>query len=121
MNEVQKFQEALEGALPAQKMWTSPLVAGGLIGGWLTARVTKNRPLGGAILLAAGALAARSWVARGSVGEAASLSAGYLAAFGLSHPLAKKIGAWPSVLTVSAAAAGAAYAVSDRKIGQSYF
>ncbi len=38
----------------------------------------------------------------------------YLGAFGVSHPLAKKLGAWPSVLTVTAAASGAAYALADR-------
>jgi hypothetical protein len=38
----------------------------------------------------------------------------YAAAFGSSHPLAKKIGAWPSVLTVTAVASGATYALADR-------
>jgi hypothetical protein len=38
----------------------------------------------------------------------------YAAGLGLSHPLAKKIGAWPSVLAVSAAASGASYALGDR-------
>jgi hypothetical protein len=38
----------------------------------------------------------------------------YLAAFGLSHPLAKKLGAWPSVLAVTAAAAGTTYGLADR-------
>lgn len=47
------------------------------------------------------------------LGGAAALSALYLAAFGLSHPLAKRIGAWPSVLTVTAVASGAAHLASD--------
>jgi hypothetical protein len=38
----------------------------------------------------------------------------YAIAFGVSHPLAKKLGAWPSVLTVTAAAAAAAYVLADR-------
>ena len=38
----------------------------------------------------------------------------YLLGFGLSHPLAKKIGPWPAVLTVTAAAAGASYLLVDR-------
>jgi hypothetical protein len=33
----------------------------------------------------------------------------------VSHPLAKKIGAWPAVLTVAAVSAGAAWALNDRK------
>ena len=38
----------------------------------------------------------------------------YAAAFGVSHPLAKKIGAWPSVLTVTAAATAATHLLADR-------
>ena len=34
---------------------------------------------------------------------------------GVSHPLAKRIGTWPSVLGVTAAAAGAAWALADRR------
>lgn len=34
---------------------------------------------------------------------------------GASHPLAKKIGAWPSVAAVSGAVATAAWAVADRR------
>jgi hypothetical protein len=45
---------------------------------------------------------------------AGSLLGGYLVAFGASHPLAKKVGAWPAVFGVTTAAAGAAYAVADR-------
>jgi len=45
------------------------------------------------------------------------LLGGYLAAFGVSHPLAKKVGAWPSVLAVAAAASAAAYAGADRARG----
>ena len=40
----------------AKDVKTAPLVATGLIGGWLTARETGIRPLGGVILGAAGAL-----------------------------------------------------------------
>jgi hypothetical protein len=38
----------------------------------------------------------------------------YLVAFGGSHGLAKKIGAWPSVVAVTAVAAGATYLLADR-------
>jgi hypothetical protein len=37
-----------------------------------------------------------------------------VAAFGVSHPLAKKVGAWPAVLGVSACAAAAAWSLADR-------
>jgi hypothetical protein len=46
------------------------------------------------------------------------LSGIYLGGFGASHPLAKKIGAWPSVLTVAAVAATASFVLSDRRAGR---
>ncbi|HJD49477.1 MAG TPA: hypothetical protein K8V33_03725 [Corynebacterium urealyticum] len=99
----------------AKDVNTAAVIATGLIGGWLTARETEIRPLGGVILAAAGGYAARSWNAKAGAPTAAALTAGYLGAFGLSHPLAKKIGAWPAVLAVTAASAGAAHFLSDAK------
>lgn len=98
---------------PAESVKTAPVVAVGLIGGWLTARETGIRPLGGAVLAAAGAYAGRTWLARRGPATTAVLGATYLLGFGLSHPLAKRIGAWPAVLSVTAAAAGAAALLSD--------
>lgn len=80
----------------------SALAGSGLIGGFAAARATKNRPLGGAVLAAAGTGAFLLWKSNAGTPTAAALSALYLAAFGASHPLAKKIGAWPAVNTVSA-------------------
>lgn len=97
-----------------ESLATAPVVAAGLIGGWQVARATGVRPIGGAVLAGAGVLAGRSWLARKGPATTAGLSAAYLGAFGLSHPLAKKIGAWPSVLTVAAAAAGLSYWFGDR-------
>ena len=48
----------------AKEVNTAAVVATGLLGGWLTARETGIRPLGGVILAAAGGYAARSWNAR---------------------------------------------------------
>lgn len=99
---------------PAETVQTAPIVATGLIGGYVTARETGIRWLGGVLLGAAGLYAGRSWLAKGGPGVAGALGAAYLLGFGLSHPLAKKIGAWPSVLAVTAAAAGSSWALSDR-------
>jgi hypothetical protein len=94
---------------------TAPIVAGALVGGYLVARETKIRPLGGAVLAAGGLLAGRQWTKNaGPVGTAA-LSAIYLGGFGASHPLAKKIGPWPAVLAAAGASAAAAWLLSDRK------
>ncbi len=100
---------------PADDVNTAAVTAVGLIGGWLTARETGVRPLGGVLLAAAGVLAGRSWLRRDGVGAAVALSLVYVGAFGASHPLAKRIGPWPAVLSVTAAAAGTAWAVSDRR------
>jgi hypothetical protein len=93
---------------------TAPAVAGGLIGGFAAARYTGRREFGGVVLAGAGAWCANSWLRSSGPGVMGVLLGTYLAAFGGSHPLAKKIGAWPSVLAVSAVASGAAYALADR-------
>lgn len=105
----------LEGMKDAHEVSTAPLVALGLVGGFLTARETGIRPLGGVVLAAAGAYDARTWYAKRGWPTATALGLGYLGGFGLSHPLAKKIGAWPAVLTVTAASAGAAHLAVDAR------
>ncbi|GAB3465708.1 hypothetical protein GCM10027570_54210 [Streptomonospora sediminis] len=94
---------------------SSLLTTAGLIGGYSAARATGNRQLGGAVLAACGAAAFASWQRSAGLPAAAALSAVYTGAFGLSHPLAKKLGAWPSVLAVTAATGAAAHLVADRR------
>lgn len=116
MSEFNNLVADVDGALPdASTLATAPVVVVGLVGGWLSARATGVRPVGGLVLAAAGALAARSWYARGGAGEAFGLAAVYLGAFGISHPLAKRVGPWPAVLTAAGAVAAAAHWVSDIK------
>ena len=94
----------------------TPLVtSAGLIGGFQTARATKNRPLGGAVLAAAGAAAFAMWKRDAGTSTAAALTGVYLAAFGASHPLAKKMGAWPAVYTVTAGTAVASLVFGRRR------
>lgn len=100
--------------LPAHAVSTAPVTAFGLIGGYLTARETCIRPLGGVVLAAAGLYAGRTWLATRGPAVTGGLAALYLGGFGASHPLAKKIGAWPAVLSVAAVSAGAAWAAVDR-------
>ncbi|MET8506220.1 hypothetical protein ABZV60_16380 [Streptomyces sp. NPDC004787] len=98
--------------MPTPRTLSPAIAAAGLVGGYAVARWTKKRPLGGVVLAVAGGVAAREW-GRVAGGKAAvGLTAGYVAAFAGSHPLAKKIGAWPAVFSVAGAMAGAAYAVS---------
>jgi hypothetical protein len=98
---------------------TAPVVAAGLVGGYVVARRTKIRPLGGAVLGAAGLMAGRTWARTTGPATTALLSGVYLGGFGASHPLAKKIGPWPAVLSVAAVSAAASYALCDRRIGRS--
>src|SRR4051812_42445842 len=81
----------------------SVLAAAGLLGGFAVARFTKRRELGGAVFAVAGAASGREWAREAGPGPAAALGAVYTLAMGGSHPLAKRIGAWPSVLLVTAA------------------
>lgn len=94
---------------------TAPVVALGLAGGFAAAQATGARPLGGVLMAGANAVAAHDWYARGGWPMVAGLSAVFWGAMGVSHPLAHKIGAWPSVAVVSAASAAVAYLASDRK------
>ncbi|MBM2615841.1 hypothetical protein JIG36_09765 [Actinoplanes sp. LDG1-06] len=94
---------------------TAVITAGSLIGGWQLARRTGIRPLGGAVLAAGGVVAGREWARRTSPAVTTALVATYVGAFGLSHPLAKKIGSWPAVLAVSAVTAAVSYAAADRR------
>ncbi|WP_351232880.1 hypothetical protein [Streptomyces sp. NPDC002133] len=88
------------------------VAASGLIGGYGVARWTRKRPLGGVALAAAGAVAARQWQQEAGGKAAAGLSAAYVAAFAGSHPLAKKVGAWPAVFAVAGGVALASWAVT---------
>lgn len=100
---------------PPTTVRTVPVVAFGLLGGYVVARETGIRPLGGVLLGAAGVFAGRTWLAERGPAVTTALSALYVLGFGASHPLAKKIGAWPSVLAVTAASAGASWALVDRR------
>lgn len=93
---------------------TAPVVAAGLLGGFAAARYSGRRDLGGALFAGAGAVAAREWLRTSGPGVMGVLLGVYAAALGVSHPLAKKVGAWPSVLGVTAVASSASYALGDR-------
>lgn len=97
------------------KVPAAAVAAGGLIGGYGVARWTKKRQLGGVVLAAAGATAAQQWRRQAGGKAAGALTVAYVAAFAGSHPLAKKVGAWPSVFGVAGAMALASWAVADRR------
>jgi len=86
-----------------------------MIVGYVVARETGVRPLGGAVLVTAGGWCARSWARRSGPGTAAALLGIYGAGFVGSHPLAKRIGAWPAVLAVAALSGASAWVLADRE------
>lgn len=94
---------------------SSLLTATGLISGFAVSRATEHRHWGGGIAAGIGLVAAESCRRRTGLPRAAALGGIYAAALAGSHPLAKKIGAWPSVFTVSGAAAVAAGLLSHRR------
>ncbi|MFI7104436.1 hypothetical protein ACIBK8_34490 [Streptomyces sp. NPDC050161] len=95
---------------------TTPVATTGLLAGYAVARWTKKRPLGGAVLAAAGAVAVKGWQEKAGGKAAAALGGVYVAAFAGSHPLAKKVGAWPSVFAVAGGMALASWLVADRRV-----
>ena len=97
--------------------FSSAVAAAGLAGGFLAAQQTGRRELGGALFAAAGAWCAREWYRASGPAAAAGLSAVYVAAMGGSHPLAKRIGAWPAVGVVTAGTVAAAELVT-RTVGR---
>ena len=91
------------------------LVAGGsLVVGFLVAEATGVRAVGGFVLLVAIVWCWLLWYRRRGVQVAIGLTAGYVAAFALSHVVAGAIGAIPSVLLVATVVALASYALADR-------
>lgn len=81
------------------------LTSAGLLGGFGAARVSGVRAAGGAVLGLVGASVFSLVARRRGPLPAALVTVAYLGAFGGSHPLAKRLGAWPSVAAVAAATA----------------
>jgi hypothetical protein len=92
---------------------TAPLAAAGLIGGFGVAVASGSRPLGGVVLAAFGLLCVAISSRRDRRRITVALTATALAGFAASHPLGHLIGAWPSVLVVSAATAALCWRLSD--------
>jgi hypothetical protein len=85
-----------------------------LIGGFAAARYSGNRALGGVLFATVGAACVREWARTSGPAAAGGLAALYAAAMGGSHPLAKKLGPWTSVLAVSATSTAASEALTRR-------
>jgi len=103
----------------AARVTTAPLAATGLIAGFAVAVASGSRPLGGAVMAACGLACIAVWLKRDGRRVALQLTGVGLAAFVLSHLLGLVIGAWPSVLVVSAVTAAFCWRLSDAQRGRS--
>lgn len=86
----------------------------GLAAGFTVAQKTGRREAGGAIFGVAGILCFWRWYKELGLVPALVLTLIYVNAMGVSHPLAKKIGAWPAV-GVAAAGVAVASEVATRR------
>jgi hypothetical protein len=102
----------------AARVATAPLAATGLIAGFAVAVASGSRPLGGVVMAACGLTCIAVWLRRDGRRVALQLTAVGLVAFALSHVLGMVIGAWPSVLAVSAATAALCWRLSDSRRGR---
>lgn len=92
---------------------TAPIAAASLIVAYAVAASTGSRALGGVVLTLGGLWCIQAWTRRRGTRTAAMLACVGLGAFVISHLLALAIGAWPSVLLVSAVVAAVAWAQAD--------
>jgi hypothetical protein len=98
-----------------ERVPTAPIAAAGLIAGFGVAVGTGSRPLGGVVLAACGLACMAVWARRDGTRVTVTLTATGLVAFAVSHLLGRVIGAWPSVIVVSAVTACLCWWLSDSR------
>lgn len=91
------------------------MAAVSLIAGFAVAVGTGSRPLGGVVLAFGGLWCIHAWARRHGRRTAVILGCVGFGAFVLSHLLGLLIGAWPSVLLVSAVVAVVVWIKSDAR------
>jgi hypothetical protein len=97
---------------------TAPVAAASLIAGFAVAVSTGSRPLGGVVLAIGGLWCIQAWARRHGRRTAVILGCVGFGAFVVSHLLGLVIGAWPSVLFVSAVVAAVVWAQADARLGR---
>jgi hypothetical protein len=102
-----------------ERVPTAPIAAAGLVAGFGVAVASGSRPLGGAVLAACGLACIAVWLRRDGTRVTVQLTATGLVAFAISHLLGRVIGAWPSVIVVSAVTAALCWRLSDSRLSGS--
>jgi hypothetical protein len=95
---------------------TAPIAAASLIAGFAVAVGTGSRPLGGVVLAVGGLWCIQAWAHRHGRRTAVTLGCVGFGAFVVSHLLGLVIGAWPSVLFVSAVVAVVVWTQADARL-----
>jgi hypothetical protein len=95
---------------------TAPVAAASLIVGFAVAVSTGSRPLGGVVLAIGGLWCIQAWARRRGRRTAVILGCVGFGAFVVSHLLGLLIGAWPSVLFVSAVVAAVVWTQADARL-----
>jgi hypothetical protein len=98
-----------------ERVPTALIAAAGLIAGFGVAVGTGSRPLGGVVLAACGLACMAVWARRDGTRVTVTLTVTGLVAFAVSHLLGRVIGAWPSVIVVSAVTAALCWWLSDSR------
>lgn len=94
-------------------MLTWPVASGSLVLGFAVAEATGIRPLGGIVMIAAIAWCARRWLPTVGLGRTLALVLVYVATFAVSHLIADRLSAWPSVLLAAIVTGLAVWALAD--------
>lgn len=105
-------------ARPVRPIPTALVAAASLIAGFAVAVGTGSRPLGGLVLAIGGLWCIQAWARRHGRRTAVTLGCVGFGAFVLSHLLGLVIGAWPSVLLVSAVVAAVAWVKADAHLAR---
>jgi hypothetical protein len=104
----------LAGPLGLTPGRAAALAAASLVVGFAVADLTGIRPLGGVLLLVAAVVCGLAWARSAGWPTAAGLLLLYAGAFAAAHPLARLVGAWPSVLLVALVVGAVAWAATRR-------
>lgn len=99
----------------ARHVPTAPVAAASLVLGYGVATTTGQRKLGGLFFVAGTAWCSNQWLGRSGAPAAVVLVGVQFGAFFASHRLARKIGAWPSVLSAAALSGASAALLADRR------
>jgi len=105
-------------AVRVRKVPTAVIAGGSMIAAYAVVVASGSRPLGGVVLAVGGLWCIRAWAKRRDARSAAMLGCVGFGAFVLSHVLALAIGAWPSVLSMAAVTAAAAWTRVDARTAQ---